>query len=250
MWDTTNSYFSGQGVVLLAKRDAATGLPMGFTPVGNVSDLKISVAVSNIEHKESRTGQRAIDLRLTTETKASLSMTVENFLAANLSSALRGADVAVVGASVVGAAITAYLGKVVSLPHIKVSAVVIKDGATTLVAGTDYEVNLDAGSIKFADTISGVVDGDALSIDYTHASQVKVDALTDAAPELYMRFEGLNTAEGNAPVVVEVFKFATDPLKELALISDAIQQFTLEGSVLADSKRTTGSKFFSVRKLN
>lgn len=75
-------------------------------------------------------------------------------------------------------------------------------------------------------------------------------ALTEGVAEMAMRFEGLNTAEDNEPVVVEVFKFATDPLKELSLISDNFQQFVLEGSVLADSTKTTGSKFFHALKLN
>lgn len=248
-WDTTNHYYSGQGVVMLAQRDAQ-GNPMGFTPIGNVSDLKISVAVSTLEHKESQTGQRATDLRLTTETKASLSMTVENFIAQNLADALRGTDTLAAAGTVTGETIKAYLGKVVALANIKVSNVVVKDGSTPLVAGTDYTVNEDAGSIKFADTITGVTDGDTLTVDYSYAQQIKVDALTEGAKELYMRFEGLNTAEGNDPVVVEVFKFLTDPLKELSLISDAVQQFVLEGSVLADSTKTTGSKFFKVTKLN
>ena len=248
-WDSSNHYYSGQGVVMLAQRDA-NGNPMGFTPIGNVSDLKISVAVSTLEHKESQTGQRATDLRLTTETKASLSMTVENFISANLADALRGTDTLSAAGTVTGEVVKAYLGKVVALANIKVSNVVVKDGATELVAGTDYFVNEEAGSIKFAETITGVTDGDALAVDYSFAQQIKVDALTEGAKELYMRFEGLNTAEGNDPVVVEVFKFLTDPLKELSLISDAIQQFTLEGSVLADSTKAVGSKFFKVTKLN
>lgn len=71
-----------------------------------------------------------------------------------------------------------------------------------------------------------------------------------------MRFEGLNTAEvdgstgRSSPVVVEVFKFSTDPFQELALIADTVQSFVLEGSVLADGFRTTGSKYFNVKKLN
>jgi hypothetical protein len=138
----------------------------------------------------------------------------------------------------------------VSLAHIKVSNVVVKHGNTTLVAGTDYFVNADAGSIKFADTIIGVADGDALTVDYQFADQLVVDALTQGAKELYMRFEGLNTAEGNDPVVVEVFKFSTDPFKELALIGDTVQSFVLEGSVLADGSRSVGSKYFKVTKLN
>lgn len=263
-WDATDHYYSGQGVVMLAKRDA-NGNPMGFIPVGNVSDLKISVAVSTLEHKESQTGQRAIDLRLTTETKCSLSMTVENFLAANLADALRGEDTAIVGGSAVDEAVSGYAGAITGLKHLNVSNVNVSlaAGAVALTEypGTagkwDYRVNLDAGSILLNGTVGTrdklVVDVNgkaALLVDYDYAAQVRVDALTDAAKELYMRFEGLNTADGNSPVVVEVFKFLTDPLKELSLISDGIQQFSLEGSVLADGTKTEGSKFFNVRKLN
>ncbi len=248
-WDAVNHYYSGQGVVMLSPR-GDDGNPLGFVPVGNVSDLKISVAVSTLEHKESQTGQRATDLRLTTETKCSLSMTVENFIAANLADALRGSTVSMVAGTVTDGPIIARLGKIVALPHVQVSSVVIKDGATTLVAGTDYTVNEVAGSVKFATTITGVVEADDLTVSYSYQTQHQIDALTEGAKELYMRFEGLNTAESNDPVVVEVFKFLTDPLKELALISDAIQQFTLEGSVLADPTKLTGSKFFNVRKLN
>lgn len=264
-WDATDHYYSGQGVVMLAKRDA-NGNPMGFSPIGNVSDLKISVGVSTLEHKESHTGQRATDLRLTTETKCSLSMTVENFVAANLADALRGTDTEIAGGSAVDIPVKAFAGMISGLPNIKVSNVTIAtDEATpkTLTAypGTggkwDFRVNADAGSILFngnAATRDKLVTipagGVACLVDYDYDAQIQVDALTEGAKELYMRFEGLNTAEENAPVVVEVFKFLTDPLKELSLISDGIQQFTLEGSVLADPTKATGSKFFKVTKLN
>jgi hypothetical protein len=249
-WDTINHYYSGQGVVMLGKRDAITGKAMGYTPIGNVSELAVSVDVTTLEHKENQTGQRATDLRLTTETKCSLSMALENFIASNLADALRGESIIVAAGSVTDDPITVYLGKVVPLPHIKVSALSIMDGVTPLVAGTDYTVNEEAGSIKFADTIAGVVDGEDLTHSYEYAAQTNVEALTSGATELAMRFEGLNTAEGNNPVIVEVFKFLTDPLKELSLISDTVQKFTLEGSVLADSSRVSGSKFFKVTKLN
>lgn len=248
-WDAVDHYYSGQGVVLVAERDAQ-GKPLGFVPVGNVSDLKLTVSTSVLEHKESHTGQRGTDLRLTTETKCGLSMTMENFVAENLARVSRGQATTVAGATVTAEPIKCYLGKVVSLANIKVSAVTVKNGASTLVAGTDYFVNADAGSIKFAETIATITDGAALTVDYTYASQKVVDGLVTGAQELYLRFEGLNTAEANSPVVVEVFKFSTDPFQELALIGDGVQSFVLEGSVLADSTRSTGSKYFKTTKLN
>jgi hypothetical protein len=255
-WETQSSYYSGQGVVLLGDRDVATGKGSNFIPVGNVSDLKISVATSTIEHKESQSGQRGIDLRLTTEIKANLSMTMENFVAANLAIALRGTATTVAGATVTGEAGKFAKGMVMPLAYIGVSAVTVKKAAATLVkyvAGTstavdgewDYKLHEAAGSLMFAATpkTAGLVDGDALTIDYTYAAQKTVDALTEAATEKYVRFEGLNTADNNKAVVVEVFRLLTDPLKELSLISDNVQQFALEGTVLLDALQT-GSKYF------
>lgn len=330
-WDAENFYYSGQGVVLIGERDTA-GKPKGLLAVGNVSDLKLSLSVTNLEHKESQSGQRATDLRLVTENKCALSMVMENFVAENLRTALRGSKTVKVADTVVAEATKWYPGKVMPLANAKISSLVVERGATALTLYTnaqtawDYKVNLDSGSIEFNDgnggqlvdkiTTGGTVptaitvgattdittahtatigdkvvftgfagadaalingktftivntsaghvfidldstgktitigvplscfEGQALSADYDYADQYLVDAMTEGAQEMYMRFEGLNTADSNNPVVVEVFKFSVDPLKELSLIGDGIGQFTLEGSVLADPLQPTGSQFF------
>lgn len=336
-WDGNNFYYSGQGVVLIGERDA-NGKPKNLLPVGNVSALSISLETSVLEHKESQTGSRGIDLRLTTETNANLTMTMENFIAENLKIALRGSVTNEVAGSVTGEAVYAAPGYVSPLDKIKVSNVVVKDATdtTTLTAYTndstpyDYKVNLDAGSIELNDgsvvgfgglfttgtesvtaitatnpavltvsasaaevgdvvilngvagmtEINGVpmkvlavtsttvtVDIDAsgftaytsggamyvssvgVSVDYDYGAQNLVDALTEGATDRYLRFEGLNTADGNNPVVIEVFKFSTDPLQNLALIGDDVQQFELAGNVLADPLQPAGSKFFKQRML-
>lgn len=333
-FDGNNHYYSGQGVVLVGDRNATTGKPQNLLPVGNVSDLKITIGTTNLEHKESQTGQRGIDLRLTTETKATLSMTMENFISANLATALRGQSTKLLGGTITAEPVQAYFNGVSPLEHINVSAVSVKRAATTLVPYVDdltpfdYKLNTGAGSIQINDgstigvsalctggtvptaivagnpTVVTVVntavvgdsvvfkgfagadaallngkafnivaasgtsvslevnttgktitigtplscfEGQALAVDYTYADQYLMDALVTGAQEKFLRFEGLNTADTNSPVVIEVFKFSVDPLKELAMISDTVQQFVLEGNVLADPLRTTGSKYFRER---
>lgn len=338
-WDGNNYYYSGQGVVLIGER-GADGKAAGLIPVGNVSDLKISVATSVIEHKESQTGQRGIDLRLTTETKATLSATLENFTADNLALALRGSRTQKLAGAVTNEAPAAYFGKVSPLKWSQISSLTLSRGAQALTAYTndstpfDYKVNLDAGSIwmndgsvqpvaqitagstndptgvtvsasagastKFtfasaipteatvgkyfvvtglsgadAALVNGIpaeitqvtatevyvnidtfgktitigtpkwcVDGQVLDADYNYAAQNLVDPMMVGSLERFLRFEGLNTADENRPVVVEVFKFLLDPTKELSLLSDTVQQFVLEGNVLADQLQSTGSKYF------
>lgn len=330
-WDRQSNYYSGQGVVLIGGRDVA-GKPVALKPVGNVTDLKISIETTTLEHKESQSGQRAIDFRLVTETKATLSMTLENFSRDVLATALRGDYSALAASSIVGEAAAWYPGAVAPLSKVSVSAVSVKRGVTALTAWTsdaapyDYKLNADAGSVQFNDgsvtaidkiTTGGtaptviavgsttsvtvanaakagdyaaftgftgadaalvngkahrivsatptavVIDldttgktitlgaplsafsGQALTADFSYAAQGLVQALTQASQDRYLRFEGLNTLDSNAPMVIEAFRFVADPTQELALISgEEAAQFVIEGSLLADTAQTAGSKFF------
>lgn len=268
-WDNIDHYFSGQGVVLLAAR-GPNGAPLGFYPVGNVSDLKITVAVSTLEHKESKSGQRATDLRLTTETKVGISFTGENFDSANLARVQRGATTKREAGSVVDVPAVGFSGGITPLDHIKVSDLVLKVDIVTPVTLTpfdelaptdpwDYKWNADAGSFILNDDDATrdaldpvhLTDGAvSLLASYDYEAHSVVDTLTQGEEEVFLRFEGLNTAESNAPVVVEVFRIRSDPLKELALISDTVQQFVMEGSALSDATRSSGSKFYRVLHLN
>jgi hypothetical protein len=248
-FDGNNHYYSGQGVVMVGNRDPLTGKPLGLIPVGNVSDLKIAIQTTVIEHKESQTGQRGIDLRLTTQTKATLSMTMENFNAANLAVALRGTATTVAGGTVTGEAHQVIPGGVAPLDHMNVSAVTVTGAGTAYVDDITtpdwgHKINLDAGSVLVRDTNAGTNGLVSITVNYTYGEQYQVEALNVGMQEKYLRFEGLNTADGDASVVIEVFKFSVDPLKELSMISDTVQQFVLEGNVLADQLRTTGSKYF------
>lgn len=333
---TQSHYFSGQGVVLLGAR-SATGRPLKLRPVGNVSDLKLTLGSTVVEHKESQTGQRGTDLRLQTGVAMGMAMTMENFDRYNLAQALRGTITVVGGDTVTAEAASFWLGGVSAARHINVSAYAVKQGATVLTEYVDdatpwdYRAYGEGGSFFFNDGITlafagaglaasaisvgatttitvassanavvggsitcrgytgadagdingltftitavadathitfdlnstgdtitvgtnkNVWDGMACTFDYTYSDQVQIDALEVGLSEVWMRFEGLNTAEDNKPVVIEVFRVVTDPLKELAMISDTIANFALEGSALLDALQATGSKYFRVTMLD
>lgn len=354
-WDPANYYFSGQGTVLIGERNAA-GKATGLVPVGNVSDLKIAIATQVLEHKESYSGARGIDLRLTQETKATLSATLESFNSYNLGVALRGATTMRNAGTSTTEAMNVWFGKVVALayPNWTAAPSAVRQGTQSLTAyvndssAWDYKYNAAAGSIQFNDgqngnaaavglastanagatalstpfassavtggmaqltltfatapgsaadvgkkcmvqvltgtdaalingrawtivartattlvldisgaksnqavTVTGAgtsfaaIEGGAGDITYTYGASNLVQALTAGEVSRWLRFEGLNTADSNASVIVDVFKFSVDPLKELSLISEGIGQITLEGNVLADPLQGT-SKYFNV----
>lgn len=247
-------YFMGQGMVFIGTKDATTGEPQGLRHLGNVTDLKLSLKTNTLELKEAMTGQRGLAKRLTTEVGASFAATLESLNQENLAIALRGAATTVAGGTVVKKTFKAFKGSMLKLDHIAISAVSVYDEATGLVAytaGTDYVVNDNnitiplTGGIATDDSGSGV----DIKVSYTYAAQDKIESFTEGEKEYYVYFDGLNTADENKAVVIEVYKVAMDPLKELAMINDKQAEIVFEGSCLLDSTRATGSKYFTVRKI-
>lgn len=92
-------YFSGQGSFFVAVRDSA-GLPRNFVDLCNVSAMEISIDITKFEHKESKTGQRAIDLTIIQEKNGTFTMTMENVNTFNLALVMFGTKSVVAAATV------------------------------------------------------------------------------------------------------------------------------------------------------
>lgn len=247
----TSKYYSGQGIVLVATLDA-DNKPMGYRNVGNVTDLGISVKTNTIEHKETSSGVRGIDLRLTTEINCTVKVGLESFNKENFAMALRGTSDAVTAGVVVDEPAKVYKGATTALENINLAAFdSLKSTAAipvTYVKDTDYFVNLEVGSITIPATGAIATDdtgaGVSVVASYDFDGYDKVEALNKPAQNIALRFEGLNTAEGNKPCVVEIFKFQSDPLKELSLINDKIGVMEVEGNALADLTRPAGTSYY------
>ncbi len=246
-----NQYFSGQGALLLAQRDT-NGNALGFRPVGNVSSLALAVETTVFEHKESCSGTRGIDLEIVQEINVSMAMTMESLDKDNLALALYGESSEITGASATDEVVALWHDLWMPLENIQVSDVVVGDDATpttTYVLDIDYELNLEAGTVKALSTGS-ITNGQSVYLDYTYATQDDVQAVTSGAPPVRMaRFEGLNTADEDKPVVVDIYKASFQPLAELSLINEEITQLEVEVKVLADAFKLTGSQYFKIRKV-
>lgn len=246
-------YYSGQGSLMMAERDATTGKPKGFVKIGNIPELTLDIEVDKFEHKESESGSRALDLTFTKEKKGKFKFKLESLSIDNLALGLYGTAANVAAGTVTGEVVTAYSGKIVTLAHPDVSSVVVKDEATGLItytAGEDYVLNASHGSLEIVSAADGgtIVDAADLTINYSHGAYSKMDAFTQASsPERYLRFEGLNTID-DQPVVLELFRAQFDPLTGYGLINEELGAVDVSGSLLLDDLITSGSKFF--RQIN
>lgn len=242
-------YFRGQGRVFLGLRDAS-GNPKNLRYVGNVPELKLSIEVSTLEHKESTSGQNLPDHRMDVGKKANASATLEKFSKENIAMAMRGsvtsvsAGSAVTGEVLGGGSTTSAVGDILLAKARNLSAVVVKDSTgspKTLVAGTNYILNAAAGHIELLDLTTGGPFVQPFKIDYTPGASTEMGLFTAPGQEYFLRFEGLNTADTNAPVTVDLYRLVFDPSKDLSLITDEYAKFPFDGSLLIDSARPSNA---------
>lgn len=234
-----STYASFQGRVFLGKRDTL-GLPSEVRSPGNVAELKLSLKTDVVEHYESQTGQRSLDHRLIKQKSATVNLTIEEFTKENLALALYGNYLTGSAGSVTAEPIggsTPIIGDRYFLAHPKVSSLVIIDSASspaTLTADTHYTAESDFGAIQFLDISQFIA---PFKASYTYGITTEIGIFTQPLPERYLRLEGINTAQSNAKVLVELYRVAFDPLKEISFISDEYNKFELEGSLLSDSTK-------------
>lgn len=243
---STETYYYGQGRVSIALRDPVTGLPGKWRWIGDVSACAIKMQVQKVQHNESYSGQVAETKNFPTKKTATLDLTIHQIDSDNLSFALFGTKQSIVGSTVTGEALgTLAAGDVFYLANPGVSVVTLSDSTSgtpkTLVAGTDYVVeDANFGRLRLINVGTYVM---PLIASYTYGARTSVGMFTAAQPVVALRYEGLNLAEQNAPVLVDLYKVSTDPLAELALIGTGndVAGMQVTGGILLDpGKPATG----------
>jgi len=121
----------------------------------------------------------------------------------------------------------------------------------TVTLKPDYRIDERSGVLTFSPT-ANFSDGDSLRANYVSGESAKVAGFTKPNKEVWLLFEGLNTAEDDAPVAVQCYKVRLDPASEWQLISDTFSQFQIAGTLLYDTLQPDddiNGRFFRVEKL-
>lgn len=242
-----SDYYSGQGRILIAKRDSATGALSAFRKLLDVSDFKCSFKTEVKKAKEHESGFRLTAKQITTGKDGTFSFTVTQFTKENYALALHGAS-SVVAAGTVTAGTPFPVGLVagdsVGLDFMRVSAVVLKDSAATpatLVLGTNYKVaSPDHGTVEMVNVGSFV---QPFIPAYAYAAHNQTTVFTSQAPEFSLRYESVNTSEGNKPVLWQFYSCTSEPLNDLSLITDDFGGMQISGTMLADTSKPVDGSF-------
>jgi hypothetical protein len=244
---TTKRTFSGKGKVHVGPYGG--GGPLGF--VGNCSDL-------TFEHTENKTsigdfttpggGEydsiRRVDAVTLSSTRWDILDPTE------LSRSLRGtASEQSTTTPIVSEPHTAYKGGLIvlsRLPDHSQTITVVDAGTGGYVEGTDY-LRTAAGITVL--TGGNIADEATLEISYTPLISDTVEALTSSGETFRLVFEGLNEADSDRPVVIEVHKFKPGVPGSMSWLSQEFLSMQAPGDVQKDTSIVGDalSKFYRVR---
>lgn len=254
-----NNYVLGRGQCLFARYLPNTKTPGVFRYFGNTPALSINTTSEELKHYSAEAGVKELDASVALRTDRALSLTTDNISPENLSLLFLGESlsVAVAGGAVAAEAIAGtsvekggmiQLGVAASnmLGARNVSSVTLKKGATTFVAGTDYEVLPESGMIHILPGGS-IGTGDALTVDYTVAAHTAQRTLSGSnAIEGAFRFISENATGTNYDYLMPYVRLMPDG--EFQLKGDNWQEIKFKGDVLKLSPSTpavyAGSRIF------
>ena len=235
-----------QGKVYIAERNTS-GQTSGFVHVGDCDESTISVAQTFLDIKENMSGLQSLVAHLLTSTDISTQLGLLSFDGENLARAFYGSTGTQAGGSVTGEAITAYAGQMTFLKYPGVSAVTVKKGGTTLVAGTDYVLDAAEGSLSFLSGSTQVTgtSGVALTVDYTHGGySSKVKAFSADTKDYVIRVVAKSKFD-NTTTIVTLHRVNLNAAATISLIGTGVNKLTLSGKVLAAPEIEAGDADFS-----
>ncbi len=251
--DNTKLY-RGQGQVFLAKR--VGGQPAGLDFIGNVSELMLNPQTEKIEHQESQTGYNSVDKVIERGLKVEMSMTTDSMTDENLARLVFGKITKTEVTTVTNELHFGYPGLLVTLNNINLTRLNSLTRTTTtqpFTNGVDYEiVDLAAGILRILP--GGLISsGRGFRANYVCGASETVAAFGTPNTEYWLRFNGLNSAENDNPVIIDCFKVRFAPASDIPVINDDnFAEYKQSGTCLFDAAQPVSGKlgrFFSVRQL-
>jgi hypothetical protein len=235
---TQEQYYFGQGRLF--------SRPFGSTDPwrwwGDISELSIAGESEKLEHKESYSGKRLPVRTINISTTMTLTGTLHQVDTEAIGELLYGTAIIVEGGAVTGEALgTVAVGDVLKLDQPNVSALTIVDSTASPVTLDPEHYVLDErfGTLEIVSLPDAPAPVFPLLASYTAGPRREVPFFNRAQPVLQLKYEGVNLAENEAPVIVEFYKASSDPLQNWGIIQNgqelAGNQFTL--NALADTSK-------------
>lgn len=251
----------GAGKLLFDRFDAA-GASTGYRHLGNVESLSLTTTVETVEKRSSMDGARGILKEAVVGTEGEWAAVLNEYDVDNLALALLG-DTAVFSQSSSSGLLAQPVngGNAISFDRWyqlelsaggdakQVSALVVKQGAATLVLNTDYLVDLEVGMILIKSDGGGTEVVTTWEGDIAAITSTKIRGLSVGKIEGRLRYVSASDQAAGPRFEVDVHKISIRPDGELPWITEDFAAFTLRGRAQKDITKPAGEEFYTARKL-
>lgn len=226
---------------------SVTGTVPYFESLPEIDELTLAFQQEKVSHVSKRQSMKVKDLSVAVMAGITGTLKFTTATADALKQALFGAKAAVGAGTITAVSLgTVVAGQWYKIPgdYRDITLTFIKDSngsPVTLVNGTDYIIDLAAGMVKCVlatGTMPWLVTG-------TSGAGTGVGLLNERKFEKWLRFKGINVADGDNSVTMDLYKIQIDPTKALQLIGSGNEPttFELEFECLKDTTKSSSATF-------
>jgi hypothetical protein len=241
----TTDYNLGRGILYAAP--LVNGIPGPYRDLGNCTEFTISAEQEELEHQSSREGLRVTDKRVTLSQSFGISFTLDElnfenqalFFAGTTSTT--GTNGAIAGFAKHELVSDLEVGRWYDIKsstgvrayNIEAADLTVEEGATTLVLGTDYELDLVMGRIFFPGSVNAAAGDDidvTLAANATAGGLDQVNGLLSSSIPLALKFVGKNPANEDKATEYQFHQVTFAPEGDFSLIGDDWTTIPLTGT--------------------
>lgn len=217
-------YMYGQGKIEFA--EVINGVVSGeWFWIGDCSEMNGSFSEESFSHKENYTGKKGSVRKIYTGTTIEFNINMNRLDTGNVARFTQGKATSVAAGTVTNEALgTVTVGSVSTLAHLLPSNLVITDSAVTpaTISPTHYEVN-KFGEIEWLTLPTSPAPTMPLKAAYSYAAHTQAAFLNDTRKTYAVRYDGVNLAEDEKPVLLELYKCSAGMLQTLSMITNGNQ---------------------------
>lgn len=230
------SAFIGSGKIKIAPYGSGASFgARSFADVGNTSAFQYAFTENRQELRDYRDPAGGIDASVARVESVTGSMDLRHYTPDNLALALWGETSVLAATPITGESHVAHFGKFFPTNRlINLTVAPVVTVGADVIPTTDYVVSL--GGITFNSTVvsEDVEDGDTVTVAYTPLAGADVEALINAAPNVSVFFEGINTVTDKA-ASVRMYKCKLGVAASVPLIGDDFGTLQLTFTVEKDT---------------
>lgn len=225
----------------------AFGTTGKFRHVGNVSELVLKHKLDVQKQRDYTRAGGGTAIRVERIEAIDCSTTWLTYSAENWALAMSGTATDVVGGTATAEVAKGYKGALVPLafPPSAITTVTDSTATTTYDAGDDYVLS---GAGLYIPDGSSIIDAADLKVTYTYAAHARLEGAMATGGEMQLLFEGLNEADSDKPVLMDLWRMSVPAAEEIALIGDKLGEMKFQGELLKDATKGAGvSAFYRAR---